>query len=275
MHVWPLIALTLLCQAAWGLVALAWGSMIETRDAAENAGLSLPLLHAAWIALSLGLVASSAHLGRPRRAVRALTHWRRSWLSREVLALTVFWFLLSAIIAGVRMGAPSWLYRAATHAAAVTGLLAVYAMSRVYRVPSAVPWDTRRTTLLFFNSAALLGLNSAMLLASFGIDVPLRLGIHVEHWLLALLVTHAILAWSPHSPSLRNRTMPSGTNRPSSHIQYVSLGFAMAAWMLMMGMLLWKPEPDIRSVLTVGLLVFGAEIGARFHFFSRYPRKRL
>lgn len=41
--------------------------------------------------LTSGLVASTFHLGQPRRAWRALTQWRSSWLSREgILALAVY-----------------------------------------------------------------------------------------------------------------------------------------------------------------------------------------
>ena len=37
-----------------------------------------------------GLVASFFHLGHPERAWRAVTQWRTSWLSREVIVLPVF-----------------------------------------------------------------------------------------------------------------------------------------------------------------------------------------
>lgn len=40
--------------------------------------------------LALGLIASMFHLGHPERAWRAVTQWRTSWLSREVIALPVF-----------------------------------------------------------------------------------------------------------------------------------------------------------------------------------------
>jgi DMSO reductase anchor subunit len=36
--------------------------------------------------VSAGLLASTAHLGRPERAWRALSQWRTSWLSREAVA---------------------------------------------------------------------------------------------------------------------------------------------------------------------------------------------
>ncbi len=44
--------------------------------------------------LAAGLFASVFHLGRPERAWRAASRWRTSWLSREVIVLPVFMFLV-------------------------------------------------------------------------------------------------------------------------------------------------------------------------------------
>ena len=44
----------------------------------------------ALVLLGLGLVASFFHLGHPERAWRAVSQWRTSWLSREVIALPLF-----------------------------------------------------------------------------------------------------------------------------------------------------------------------------------------
>lgn len=46
--------------------------------------------------LAGGLVASFFHLGRPERAWRAVTQWRTSWLSREVIALPLFMAIVAA-----------------------------------------------------------------------------------------------------------------------------------------------------------------------------------
>ncbi|MFD2205247.1 dimethyl sulfoxide reductase anchor subunit family protein [Kiloniella antarctica] len=45
----------------------------------------------AFLMISIGLLSSTFHLGRPERAWRALTQWRSSWLSREgILAIVTF-----------------------------------------------------------------------------------------------------------------------------------------------------------------------------------------
>src|SRR5262245_33166120 len=43
----------------------------------------------AFVLVTLGLMASVFHLGRPMRAWRALSQWRSSWLSREGVAALI------------------------------------------------------------------------------------------------------------------------------------------------------------------------------------------
>ncbi len=47
-----------------------------------------------FLFLALGLFASFFHLGRPERAWRSISQWRTSWLSREVILLPLFIFLV-------------------------------------------------------------------------------------------------------------------------------------------------------------------------------------
>ncbi len=54
--------------------------------------------------LALGLFASFFHLGHPERAWRAVARWRTSWLSREVIALPAFMFLVFLYTLGAWLG---------------------------------------------------------------------------------------------------------------------------------------------------------------------------
>jgi DMSO reductase anchor subunit len=65
-------------------VALAHGSAANWAFAATGMALALALI-------TLGLLSSTFHLGRPERAWRAFSQWRSSWLSREgIFALATF-----------------------------------------------------------------------------------------------------------------------------------------------------------------------------------------
>src|SRR5882762_5808075 len=71
--------------AGYGLLALMSLLAALGRLPADRwfglAGLGLGL-----VAVSVGLLSSTFHLGHPERAWRALSQWRTSWLSREGVA---------------------------------------------------------------------------------------------------------------------------------------------------------------------------------------------
>lgn len=74
----PLVLMLVLTQAAAGLfLAAAIAS-------------SMPLTVAANLLLQAGLAVSVLHLGQPLRAWRAFLGWRKSWLSREIIAFSAF-----------------------------------------------------------------------------------------------------------------------------------------------------------------------------------------
>ena len=81
---------------------------------------------------------------------------KRSWLSREIV-------LVNALAVGLgltlfaRLGWLSWNPAAVGAATALIGLAAVYAMSRVYRLAVAPPWNAPAWTIDFYGTALLLG----------------------------------------------------------------------------------------------------------------------
>lgn len=90
-----IIVFSTLSGAGYGLAALlglgllelgAWGTRLAH-------GLALALIAA-------GLISSTLHLGNPRRAWRALSQWRTSWLSREGL-FAVLAFVPLGVAAGL------------------------------------------------------------------------------------------------------------------------------------------------------------------------------
>jgi len=98
------IAFTTLSGAGYGL--LVWTALAALLQQPAR-----PLLLSLLVALALvtaGLLSSLGHLGQPRRAWRAISQWRTSWLSREGVASLATYLpalalgaaLLPAMIAG-------------------------------------------------------------------------------------------------------------------------------------------------------------------------------
>ena len=95
-----------------------------------------------------GLIASTFHLGRPERSLKAFSQWKTSWLSREawlaLAALSVMAiYAASHIFFGEAIIIIGWL-------GSLLSLTAVYATSMIYAQLKTVPrWNTPLTSILF------------------------------------------------------------------------------------------------------------------------------
>ncbi len=110
-----IILFTVLSGAGYGLwfligigLALRWPACAAGPPAGSGgpvlvmcswAGVVSAGLVTGFILVSAGLVSSLGHLGKPRRAWRALSQWRSSWLSREGIAALLTYVPAAAILA--------------------------------------------------------------------------------------------------------------------------------------------------------------------------------
>src|SRR5450432_1223895 len=79
------IVFTSLSGAGYGLLFLI-GALTGTSILPESRWFAFFGIGMAFGMATLGLLASTFHLGRPPRAWRAFSQWRSSWLSREGVA---------------------------------------------------------------------------------------------------------------------------------------------------------------------------------------------
>ncbi|MGD8863359.1 MAG: dimethyl sulfoxide reductase anchor subunit [Myxococcales bacterium] len=119
----------------------------------------------------LALAASTAHLGRPLFAFRAVIGLRTSWLSREIVVFGAFAAVAAAHAGGtlVRAGVlpspvtpPASLVARLGDTAALSGLLGVFCSVMLYAVTRRRLWSFPRTAARFFGTAAALGLATAL-----------------------------------------------------------------------------------------------------------------
>jgi DMSO reductase anchor subunit len=95
-----------------------------------------------------GLVASTFHLGRRERALKAFTQWQTSWLSREAWAasaalLVMGLYAIGPVVFGSQIAALGWL-------GAALCLATVYTTSMIYAQLRTVPrWHHWSTSALF------------------------------------------------------------------------------------------------------------------------------
>ncbi|MBZ5578185.1 MAG: dimethyl sulfoxide reductase anchor subunit [Acidobacteriia bacterium] len=147
--------------------------MLVFTQLAVGAFLCLPIFQvtgmaaiAAPLAVALlSLSSSMFHLGRPIHAYRALKMWKRSWLSREVLAFTLF---AGAAQACALLQFLGWPVRPLEIGTALIGLTGITASAFIYLVPARPAWNSKHTVIDFHLTAWLLG---PLFLAALGAPV--------------------------------------------------------------------------------------------------------
>jgi DMSO reductase iron-sulfur subunit len=150
---WPLVFMLVLTQLSAGAFAALW-ILDLLRGSGAASGVTLSALGALALAgISLGT--ATLHLGRPIDAWRALKGLRRSWLSREVLVLSLF-AGFGGMYAGMLLlnlpGRP-----AAGLLTVFSACVGVICSARIYMVPARPAWNSRYTLAEFFSTALLLG----------------------------------------------------------------------------------------------------------------------
>lgn len=129
-----------------------------------------------------GLLASTFHLGRPERALKAFSQWRSSWLSREavvsVAALLVMAFHGAGLVfRGGSCGALGAL-------GAVLALATVFCTAMIYAQLATVPrWQTWLTPALFLSLALAGGALLAGQVTAALVLLPLAAAVQVAWWL--------------------------------------------------------------------------------------------
>ncbi len=128
-----------------------------------------------------GLLASSFHLGRPERALKAFTQWRSSWLSREAWAAVAALIVMGIYAIGLVFLGTRWSGLGVL--GAVLSVLTVFTTSMIYTQLKSVPrWHSPLTPLLFLSFSIAGG---ALLAAE----------IRAAYWLIALAGLLQIIAW--------------------------------------------------------------------------------
>jgi DMSO reductase anchor subunit len=147
---WALVFMLVLTQLSVGAMAVLW-----LLDLFGHSG-RLWISAAASLALAgVSLGASTLHLGRPIYAWRAMRGLRRSWLSREVLSLSLFAGAASLFAGMLWTDAPG--RSAVGLAMMVFGLTGVTCSARIYVVPARPAWNSGYTIAEFVATAVLLG----------------------------------------------------------------------------------------------------------------------
>ena len=149
------IIFTTLSGAGYGL--MVW--LVILQKIMESQGVFAPMgivvgLGISFILVTIGLLSSTFHLGRPERSWRAFSQWRSSWLSREgVLAVLVYPFLMlwmATLLFPELVPLPPVAHSIIQGAMIVLPIITVYATSKIYQSLLPIPaWSNSFTSPLY------------------------------------------------------------------------------------------------------------------------------
>jgi DMSO reductase anchor subunit len=183
-----IIVFTTLSGAGYGLLfVLAFGSVLGEIPAWPGLGLAGMALALGLI--SLGLLASTLHLGHPERAWRAVSQWRSSWLSREgVMALLTYLPALIFAAGWVLLGTTGGVLRLFALLAAAGAAVTVWCTGMIYASLKPIrQWHHPLVAPIYLAFALMTGSLLAQALLAFAGAPHIAAG-----WLVVLAI---LLAW--------------------------------------------------------------------------------
>jgi DMSO reductase anchor subunit len=208
---WSVVLFTTLAGAAQGLVVTL--ALAELASLPMSTPFLSDALALAVVTLVAALVASTFHLGRPARAWRAVSMWRTSWLSREVIVLPAFIGVCALWWLALRQGWDlPWLPVAALVLAAALWLCTamIYACIRFIR-----EWAQPLTLVNF----TLIGMSSGLVLACALAALTGQRALLLAAGPIALVLTLAALATRIAALRRNARLRPTSTLQSATGIR--------------------------------------------------------
>lgn len=155
----PLVFMLVLTQMAFGIFAM--GMLIGvTGKAVGNFFVWQTAVGFATLCAGLGL--AMLHLGRPTKAYRAMSGFRTSWLSREIIGFNLFASVAASLFCSCFI-LKTWAVPLSI-ATVFFGILAVECSVMLYVVTGRPFWGSSRTHSLFFLSAFVTGAAATLLI---------------------------------------------------------------------------------------------------------------
>ena len=208
---YSVILFTTASGAGYGMLALL-GLVGFNHGQASSMAFGLVSMLIALGLITIGLLASTFHLGHPERAWRALSQWRSSWLSREGVAAVATY--VPALLFGLAwpglVEAPQWIAPLGI-GTAVMAMVTVYTTGMIYASLKTIrAWNQRLTVPVYLimglaTGSALLAAVSALFDRFQVFQVILTL------ILLALAVGFKFFYWRSIDAAPRTHTIEAAT----------------------------------------------------------------
>jgi sulfite dehydrogenase (quinone) subunit SoeC len=208
---YSVILFTTASGAGYGLLSLLCLAG-ASHGKASTPAFAFTSLFIALALITVGLLSSTLHLGRPERAWRALSQWRSSWLSREGIAAIVtyplaitFGLCWSGLIDAPNLIAPSG------YATSIMCTVTVFSTAKIYSTLKTIrAWHQTFTVPVYLLFSAATG--SVLLTAianAFGRFAPVQS--ILSYVIMLVLIVAKFLYWRKLDRAPRTHTMATAT----------------------------------------------------------------
>ena len=188
-----------------GLVGISHGQ-------ASSLAFGLTTMIMALGLVTIGLLSSTLHLGRPERAWRAFSQWRSSWLSREGVAAVVTYgpALLFGLMWSGLVEAPQWIVPLGI-ATAGMALITIYCTGKIYSTLTTIrAWNQPLTVPVYFAFGLASGATLLAAISSLFGRFQVFMAIVTVALLLAVIAVK-FLYWRAIDNAPHDRTMEDAT----------------------------------------------------------------
>ncbi|MGE0004194.1 MAG: dimethyl sulfoxide reductase anchor subunit family protein [Parvibaculaceae bacterium] len=218
---YSVILFTTASGAGYGLLALL-GLVGLNHGPASSPWFGVVALVLALGLVTLGLLSSTFHLGRPERAWRAFSQWRSSWLSREGIA-SVATFLPALVFGALWLRVlddPQWIGLSGLATAAMCAVT-VYCTAKIYSTLTTIrQWHQPLTVPVYMAFALATGSVLLMAVASlFGLYQVFQAGLAVVALILTLALKYAYWRRADGEPRTRTIAAATGLARPGETVR--------------------------------------------------------
>ena len=264
-----LVFFTVLAQTAAG-TALVLAIVACCFDNNDRRQISLPGYISVLVLLGMAGVASLTHLGHPLRAMNVvfgLSHG--SPLSLEILAVALFGAVISLLLGLMFIKHPLANKPTLPIIGGFTGMLMVYAISRVYNIQTIDVWYHLTTPLQFFATATVMGACIVSLLATInGVNSVLIRGLSVVSLIFVFIV---ISIHQQYLGSLANM-LDVADAQSLIWFRYGLLACGCFLWLFPM---LAKQNGGARFIASGGVLILLSELAGRAYFYDLINQRLL
>jgi DMSO reductase anchor subunit len=153
-----LVFFTVLSQTAVGALIFRWIALFTGEPDIISPDFKKISLLIITLLLLVSLAIAFFHLGNPVHAFSAINNLKRSWLSREILSLSLLMGTLLLYLVFVTINNSEKAEMIFSVISVPLSILLIYSMIKLYMIPSVITWSNPFTPVSFINTTLLCGI---------------------------------------------------------------------------------------------------------------------